>query len=654
MGAPQARQMVASSRFSASQRGQKAMADTVASYQARREVARLERMLAGHPSNVVKSRTHFALNWNTALQCPSCGADAGEISKVCPSCGTALVRVIEDDYIGRTIARKYRVEALIGEGGMGKVFRARQLALDKVVVLKVLRESLLSDERTVARFQREAKAASRLNHPNSISVLDFGQTQEGGAFFIAMEYVSGQDLHQLLSREWPLPEARVVRIVSQVLSALSDAHGAGVIHRDLKPENIMVEQRRGEPDFVKVLDFGIAKITDASGEEGPALTRAGFVCGTPEYMSPEQARGAPLDHRSDLYAVGVILYQLMTGLLPFEADSAVGFATKHLTEEPPPPSRRRPEAKISPGMERLILRALSKDPDDRPADAETFLAELQEVDKERRRSEGSSRRPKTSPVLAKLPRRASPGEQIDTNPDGAPSWDASTQAESTVRAMPDQLRASTVTVAATEELRMPTALESPRVMPEWSRGAVEHLRTSPNPVPPRSVTEEQEQAPPSGGFGIFKALTVLMVLGAVGLGGYLHLRNQPPEAPFVPPPNAPLPTRADTAGGSNEDLPLYAQRFSARDVPGSVLPEQTGDTYYKNGHFQLAASEYRKAFQLNPKPELALKLANVYQTLNPKEARGWLQRYLEDVPEARRTRDDVKRLMKELADGALD
>src|SRR4051812_49147895 len=166
---------------------------------------------------------------------------------------------------------------MIGEGGMGKVSRATQLALDKPVVLKVLRQTLLSDERTVARFQREAKAASRLNHPNSISILDFGQTEDG-ALYIAMEYVHGRDLHQILSMEWPLPEGRVVRIVTQVLGALADAHAAGVIHRDLKPENIMVEQRRNEPDFVKVLDFGIAKLQDSTGEEGPALTRAGFVC----------------------------------------------------------------------------------------------------------------------------------------------------------------------------------------------------------------------------------------------------------------------------------------------------------------------------------------------------------------------------------------
>ncbi|MGQ0507706.1 MAG: serine/threonine-protein kinase, partial [Myxococcaceae bacterium] len=262
---------------------------------------------------------------------------------------------------------------------MGKVFRAVQVSLDKAVVLKVLRHDLLSDERTVARFQREAKLASRLNHPNTISVLDFGQLEDG-ALYIAMELVSGQDLHQILSSEWPLPESRVIKLVGQVLAALADAHGAGVIHRDLKPENIMVEQRRGDPDFVKVLDFGIAKIQDAAAEEGPALTRAGFVCGTPEYMSPEQARGAQLDNRSDLYAVGVILYQLMTGLLPFESDSAVGFATKHLAEPPPPPSQRRPEANISPAMEALILKAMSKNPADRPPDASAFRAELLAVE----------------------------------------------------------------------------------------------------------------------------------------------------------------------------------------------------------------------------------------------------------------------------------
>jgi eukaryotic-like serine/threonine-protein kinase len=312
-----------------------------------------------------------------AVTCPSCTADTGNSAQFCPACGTVLPRLTGngDPLVGKVVARKYAVERCIGEGGMGRVYRARQLVLDKPVVLKVLHQELLSDARTVARFQREARAASRLNHPNSINILDFG-VAEDGELFIAMEYVDGHDLHHLLTNEWPLPEPRIIRIVSQVLSALADAHSAGVIHRDLKPENVMVEPRRGgESDVVKVLDFGIAKIVDTA-EAGPALTRAGFVCGTPEYMSPEQAKGAPLDARSDLYSVGVLLFQLVTRRLPFEADTAIGYATKHLSEPPPPPSRFRPGG-CSAEMERLILHALAKDPAARPQTAEAFLEELE-------------------------------------------------------------------------------------------------------------------------------------------------------------------------------------------------------------------------------------------------------------------------------------
>jgi len=309
------------------------------------------------------------------LACLSCGAQAHRLSAYCPECGAPLAPEPEpDEHVGQTVAKKFRIETLIGEGGMGKVYRARLLTLDKPVVLKVLHRSLLCDQRTVARFRREAQAASRLSHPNSINVLDFGET-ESGEHYIAMELVDGKDLHQVLSSEWPLSEARVIRIASQVLAALSEAHAAGIIHRDLKPENIMVEQLRHEPDFVKVLDFGIAKIVDAVAEDGP-LTRAGFVCGTPEYMSPEQARGGDLDARSDLYAVGVLLYQLVTGLLPFVADSGAAFAAKHLTEPPIPPRQRRQGVRVSAGMERLILSALSKDPTKRPQTADEFKAQL--------------------------------------------------------------------------------------------------------------------------------------------------------------------------------------------------------------------------------------------------------------------------------------
>ena len=269
-----------------------------------------------------------------------------------------------DPYLGRVFAGKYRVESLLGEGGMGRVYRATQLSLDKTVCLKVLRKEVAKDADTQARFQREARAASRLNHPNSIQVMDFGATEQG-ELYLAMEFIQGRDLQQLLSKEFPLAETRVAHIISQVLEALEEAHTQRVIHRDLKPENIMVAEMRGDADFVKVLDFGIAKIQDGGAQT--KLTQAGLVCGTPEYMSREQARGLELDARSDLYSAGVILYQMVTGTLPFSADNPIGYVTAHLTDVPEPAAKRRPG--ISKALSDLIDRTLSKNRDERPATA---------------------------------------------------------------------------------------------------------------------------------------------------------------------------------------------------------------------------------------------------------------------------------------------
>ena len=503
-----------------------------------------------------------------------------------------------DDYIDKLIAGKYRVEQLIGEGGMGKVYKARQLALDKPVVLKVLRQTLLSDERTVARFHREAKAASRLNHANSISVLDFGQTDDG-ALYIAMEFVSGYDLHQILSKEWPLPEARIVRIIGQVLSALADAHSAGVVHRDLKPENIMVEQRRGDPDFVKVLDFGIAKIQDSAKDEGPALTRAGFVCGTPEYMSPEQARGANVDHRSDLYAVGVILFQLTTGLLPFDSDSAVGFATKHLTEEPPLPSVRRPDAKISVGMERLIMKALSKDPNDRPQSADAFRAELLAIDKERRTG-NAARRGVSSPVLQPLPRKVTPSDQAETALQNEPTWPGnSIPVDQGAKAFPDQVERAQRVIRAEQE----------KLLGERAPATEKHLASG------------------DASLRYVKLATAGLVLASVGLGAYYFLgaRARPgprPQPAIVNPPPVAQPQKAPY----ERDVPE-----GQRDPEAAARLEREGDEAHLRGDLAAAADKYQQAFLKAPDPGLSLKLGEVYFHGNRvQEARGWWQRHLKD------------------------
>ena len=501
-----------------------------------------------------------------------------------------------DEYIGKTIAQKYRVEQMIGEGGMGKVYKATQLALDKPVVLKVLRKALLADERTVARFSREAKAASRLNHPNSISVMDFGQAEDG-ALYIAMEYVQGKDLHSILSREWPLPEARVVRIVAQVLSALSDAHGASVIHRDLKPENIMVEQRRGEADFVKVLDFGIAKIQDSTGEEGPALTRAGFVCGTPEYMSPEQARGAHIDHRSDLYAVGVILYQLCTGVLPFESDSAVGFATKHLTEQPIPPSKKRPDVRVSSGMERLIMKALSKNPDERPPNAESFRAELLALEKERRLAAVSAKRSSSTPgAVAPSARKPTP----------------------TLHSEPTVIGSDATWLVGPVPSDDPTQVAATAMM-DQTRPQATIVRPSPRSMPVRWI--------------LVGAATLLVVV--VGL--FWALSRVPAGMKSTSGPGLP-PSAKGTNIARPPVAPLWAH-VGSTDVNAAELSLRSvreGDELWASGKRDDAALKYEEAFRLRPTPDVALRLGEIYhQRAQPEAAEGMWRRHLKDKPDSR-------------------
>ena len=272
--------------------------------------------------------------------CPQCGGRSPAESHFCSTCGFDILQVEPaggDPYAGLILADKYVIEDLIGEGAMGRVYKARQLTLGKAFAAKILAPHLLNDEASHARFASEAHNAASLNHPNCVSVVDYGQTPDG-ITYIVMEYIAGLTLEQLITEQFPLARERIVDLVVQILAALAEAHGLGILHRDLKPENILVQQLRTHGELAKVLDFGIAKLMEDQSAAGTGLTTQGMVCGTPEYMSPEQARGHKLDARSDLYAVGVILYQAMTGRPPFESASAVDVLHKHLHEEPVPPS----------------------------------------------------------------------------------------------------------------------------------------------------------------------------------------------------------------------------------------------------------------------------------------------------------------------------
>lgn len=262
---------------------------------------------------------------------------------------------------------------LVGVGGMGRVYRAEQKALGRTVAVKVIHPHLVHDENASARFITEARAASALNHPNSVSIIDFGKTDDG-LLYLVMEFLRGKDLARVIYDEGPLGFPRIVNVLRQVLAALAEAHHLGIIHRDLKPENIILERLRSGSDFVKVVDFGLAKVRAL---QSSSITSPGIVCGTPDYMAPEQGRGDAIDARSDLYAVGVIMFRLLAGRLPFEGESATQVVLKHITLPPPDPRTIAPDREIPTALVDVVLKALSKHPNDRYPDADAFSEALE-------------------------------------------------------------------------------------------------------------------------------------------------------------------------------------------------------------------------------------------------------------------------------------
>lgn len=280
----------------------------------------------------------------------------------------------EDSLIGRTLDEKYLIEERLGEGGMGAVYRARHLLMDRPVAIKVLHANLVADEPARIRFLREARAAVRLQHPNAVVVGDFGETA-GGYVYIVMELLEGRTLREILAREAPIETARAISIMLQASAAVGAAHEAGIIHRDLKPTNIIVTQRPDVPAVVKVVDFGVAKLApDALDEDDRAITLRHGLIGTPRYMAPEQYNGHELTPAADVYSLGVILYEMLTGMAPFTGSSPVEIAAKHASNAPPSP--RAIVAAIPEDVEAVVLHALEKQPADRPANGAEFNREL--------------------------------------------------------------------------------------------------------------------------------------------------------------------------------------------------------------------------------------------------------------------------------------
>src|SRR6267143_5786973 len=318
------------------------------------------------------------------LQCPRCSRQYPDDVHVCPHdfaplrADDTFADVPVDPLIDRVFDGKYRIDERLGGGGMGTVYRATHLLIDRPVAVKVLSQRFIGDETAQQRFRREARASGRMQHPNAVTVNDIGATEDGW-LYIVMELLEGQTLRDLLAREGPLDPARVVSFMLQTCAAVGAAHDAGLIHRDLKPANIFIEQRPNLAAVVKVLDFGVAKfVVEEHDDDYNTLTQVGAIIGTPRYMSPEQCSGiAPLTPASDVYSLGIILYEMLTGAVPFNADTPLALALKQVSEPPRPP--REIVASTPAELERVVLHALTKDPGARPADANEFRRELHAV-----------------------------------------------------------------------------------------------------------------------------------------------------------------------------------------------------------------------------------------------------------------------------------
>jgi serine/threonine-protein kinase len=450
------------------------------------------------------------------VTCPHCGTPNAADARFCGACGKATAPTESDPHIpraepadlaGKEIAGRYRILTKLGEGGMGAVYRGEQISLRRAVAVKLLRPELSANQMLLRRFSAEAEAVAKLSHPNTVNVYDFGQDTDG-SLFIAMEFIEGRSLRSVVAKEGPLPPARALHIAGQVAASLVDAHAHNIVHRDFKPDNVMLQDRGRQRDIARVLDFGIAKLRDDTRGTQQAMTQAGDMLGTPQYMAPEQIKGEAIDGRTDVYALGCMLYEMLTGRMPFDASTIMAMLSKHLMETPVAPSQRRPDLGLSPALDQLVLAAMEKDPGRRPPTMEHY------------------------------------GEMIAAAAAAFPPVDSNRSQQVSVQ----QSVVPVVTPAAPSAFAAPPATTPAPAA--WT----------PPPIPP-TTRAAPPAPPPTKSRAPLYAVVAVVLLGGGGVAAYLATRPSPTPAPAPgsdvspPMPSPPTPGPDPWNGSATETKP---------------------------------------------------------------------------------------------------